>query len=96
MNKLIEVIERTTGLSPELQAKLLTSVVIILILWLLCRLIMRMVWRQTEDVRTRYIWRKILTYITIALGIILVGRMWVEGYVSVHSNGNRQLGGRGS
>ena len=83
MNKLIEVIERTTGLSPGLQAKLLASVAIILILWLLCRLIMRMVWQQTEDVRTRYIWRKTLTYITIALGIILVGHVWVKGFESL-------------
>lgn len=40
-------------------------------------------WRQTEDVRTRYIWRKILTYTTIALGIILVGHIWVEGFESL-------------
>ena len=80
MRDLIELIQRTTGLTPDAQAKLLISVSIILILWLLRALVMRVIWKRTQDVRARYIWRKTLTYIAFILGLILMVRVWVKGF----------------
>jgi small-conductance mechanosensitive channel len=83
MGNLAELIQKTTDLNPELQTKLMTSVVIVLLLWLIRTLIIRIIWRRTEDVRVRYIWRKTLTYIMVGLSIILVSRVWFKGIQSV-------------
>ena len=83
MTHLFGFIHETAGLIPDLQIKLLTSAVIILILWLIRTLVLRIVWRKTEDVRTRYVWRKTLTYTAVTFSIILVGLVWYTGFKSM-------------
>jgi len=80
MDILVKWIEKTLGLSPEIQIKIFTSLVIGLILWILHSLLMRITWRRTEDARIRYIWRKTSGYIIIFLGIFLAGRLWFKGF----------------
>ncbi len=83
MNKITDWIQTTLGLSPSLQAKLLDSFIIIILLWLTRTLIIRIVRRKTENVRTRYTWRKSATYIAGALGVLLIGRVWFTGFQSL-------------
>ena len=83
MTHLFGFIHETAGLIPDLQIKLLTSAVIILVLWLIRTLVLRIVWRKTEDVKTRYVWRKTLTYTAVTFSIILVGFVWYTGFQSM-------------
>jgi small-conductance mechanosensitive channel len=83
MDVLVKWIETTLELSPEIQIKIFTSLVIGLILWILHSLLMRITWRRTEDARIRYIWRKTSGYVVIFLGIFLVGRLWFKGFQSI-------------
>jgi len=83
MKSLIEWVQGTVGLSPEMQVKIFTSFIIVLVLWLLHFLIIRIVWRRTEDVRIRYSWQKTFGYIAVILGIFLVGRLWFKGFQSI-------------
>ena len=83
MINIVELIQKITGLSPEAQTKLLISGVIILILCLIRILVLRIIWRRTEEVRTRYLWKKTITYIVSVLGILLVGNVWVKAFGQV-------------
>jgi small-conductance mechanosensitive channel len=74
----MEWLQTSLRLSPELQAKLLGSLLIILGLWLLRLLITRFVSRRTEDVRAHYRWRKTIAYLAVVLGVVLVGLLWLE------------------
>src|SRR5260370_18488254 len=67
------------GLSPELQGKLLLTLVTIAVLWVLHRLALALMYRRVTDAWTRYRWRKGITYAALGLGIILVGRTWFVG-----------------
>ncbi|HKW40979.1 MAG TPA: mechanosensitive ion channel family protein [Gemmatimonadales bacterium] len=71
------------GLSPDLQAKLLATLVIVLGLWLLDRLVLALVYRRVTDPWSRYRWRKAITYIGTGLGVILVGRTWFVGIAAL-------------
>lgn len=82
MKSSIKISETLPGLTPEIQLNILVSVGIILILWLLRSLILRIVWKQTEEARSRYIWRKTLTYLAVILGIILVVPVWFKDFKS--------------
>lgn len=75
MKNLTDWIQKTLGLSPEVQIKIFASLIISLILWILYSLIIKIVWRRTENVRTRYSWRKSSGYVVIVLGVFLIGRL---------------------
>lgn len=83
MNILLDWMRNTADMSPELRTNLITSFVIIFFLWLFWMIAVRVVFRRTEDVRIRYRWRKILTYISVIFGIFIVGRVWFRGVQSI-------------
>ena len=64
----------------QFQRNLLLSFLIIFALavgrWLIIRLIHR---RYANNARMLYNWRKIIQYVSMVLGVILVGRLWLEG-----------------
>jgi len=83
MKNLMEWIQKALGLSPEVQIKIFASLVISLVLWILYSLIIKIVWRRTENVRSRYTWRKTSGYVVIILGVFLIGRLWFKGFQSI-------------
>lgn len=73
-------LQQRLGLSPGLQTHLFVSVVVIAGLWLLQRIVLALVYRRVTDPWTRYRWRKTTTYVFIVVGILVVGREWLEGF----------------
>ena len=67
------------GMSPELQMKMLATLIVVFGLWLLHRIALALVYRRVTDPWSRYRWRKGTTYAALALGAILVGRTWIPG-----------------
>ena len=79
----MEWLQNSLSLTPELQAKLLGSLLIILALWLFRLVITQLVSRRTEDVRVHYRWRKATAYVAVALGALLIGVLWLEDLQSM-------------
>jgi small-conductance mechanosensitive channel len=83
LNEAISELLRTylnLDLSPELQANIIGSLLILIILWIARWLVLRVVHRRFQkDTRVLYSWRKAIEYITVVLGIVLIGRLWLEG-----------------
>src|SRR2546430_9499561 len=74
------------GISPELQLRLLATLATMVGLWLVHRIALSLVYRRVRDPRSRYRWRKTLTYLVYAVGIVIVGRMWfawVESFTTI-------------
>src|SRR2546428_8475632 len=67
------------GLSPELETKLLISAISVAGLWALHRIVLSLAYRRVTDPWARYRWRKVVTYATLTVGIIVVGRTWFAG-----------------
>ena len=83
MDAITDWLNDTLGLEPETQAKLLLSLTIILTLGILRRVILRVVFQRTEDLKSRYRWTKSITYAVALLGILAVGRVWYHGISSL-------------
>ncbi|VAW33465.1 hypothetical protein MNBD_CHLOROFLEXI01-751, partial [hydrothermal vent metagenome] len=67
-------------LNNQFQRNLLFSFLIIMILWLVRWLAIRFLHRQYADnARLFYNGRKTIEYISVILGVLLVGRLWLEG-----------------
>jgi len=73
-------LQERLGLSPAVQMHLLVSVLAIAGLWLLQKIVLAVVYRRITDPWTRYRWRKGTTYAFIVIGILVVGRQWLEGF----------------
>jgi len=71
------------GLSPAVQSHLLVTIVVIAGLWLLERVVLAVVYRRFTDPWTRYRWRKSVTYLFLAIAVLVIGREWLEGFKSL-------------
>ncbi len=83
MNPVTNWLSETLGLSTVVQGRLASSLIVILLLWLMRRITLAVVWRQVEDVRVRYRWQKTTTYVAVPIGLFVVGRIWFEGMGSI-------------
>lgn len=75
-----DFLNETVGLSHTTQIKIIISIFIILVLWSVQILILRLVWRQTKNVKTRYNWKRSLSLIIPLAGLILVSAVWLPAF----------------
>jgi small-conductance mechanosensitive channel len=83
MTAIIDWLQTTMGLSPAALDRITASLVAILILWIVRRITLAVIWRRVDDVRVRYRWQKTTSYVVVPLGILIVGRIWFEGFSSI-------------
>jgi small-conductance mechanosensitive channel len=80
---MIDWLQTRLGLSPDLQTKLLATLGTVVGLWLMRRIVLAFVYRKVRDPWSRYRWRKGLTYLLAAVGVVIVGRMWFAGVTAL-------------
>lgn len=72
------------NLSPAVQTRLLNTLLIVLALILLRLVLLRVVnYRFRQDARALYSWRKGAEYFVVVLGVLFVGRLWLENVQSM-------------
>lgn len=71
------------GLAPETQAKLVVSLVAILVLIGARRALLSVVDRKVEDSSVRYRWAKTSSYVTFLVGLLVVGQVWFTALRSI-------------
>jgi len=72
-------LQQTLGLGPEMQRRLASSILTIVVLAALRWLTLALIRRRVKDVRVHYGWRKGITYGVVILGLLLVARVWFAG-----------------
>ncbi len=75
-----QFIENQIGIHQHNQIKILITFLVFIVLWVLRYIILRIVWKFTEDVRRRYAWRTALAYTFPFLGLLLIVSVWVEAF----------------
>jgi len=70
-------------MSPDLRDKLVMTALFLALFLLARQLALRTLNRTTDDPRALYQWRKTITYLTSALAILVVGRVWSTGFASL-------------
>ena len=83
MDQLGAELGEVLGLEASVVTRLLWTVAVILVLWVVRTAILRIAWRHTDEPRSRYAWRKAVTYITAFIGVVVVGRIWIGGIRSM-------------
>ena len=83
MNTLTRWIQSVTGLEVAVVNHILASLIIVGVLWGLQTLLIWLVNLRSKSPRTRYRWGKTVHYTAIALGLVLIVRVWLEGLPSL-------------
>ncbi len=66
-------------LSDDIRDRLLSTVIVLAVLLALRLLSVRVVQARVNDPSLRYKWQKGIGYVTLGLGLLLVGRVWSAG-----------------
>ena len=80
MNDIRQLIYDSVGISHENQTKIFVSFLFILFLWLFQLIVLRVVFRQTNNIKIRYHWKRTLSLIIPFIGIFLVGAIWLPAF----------------
>lgn len=75
-----DFLSSTFGLSNPTQHKIFLSLLVILFLWIVQLSILRIVWKQTKNIKIRYNWKRSLSLSIPLIGVILVGAAWVPAF----------------
>ena len=71
------------GVESEFVRDVLTTLLVLLGLWLLSKLILRFVLKRNLDLRKQYKWRKFTNYSITLIGLILLINIWFGGLRSI-------------
>ncbi|AEW20773.1 transporter, small conductance mechanosensitiveion channel MscS family protein [Tannerella forsythia KS16] len=66
------------GMDSDTQKKIIVSVVIILLVWLIRITILRFVWKSTNNHKSRYLWKRIMSFAAPTTVILLTGMVWAN------------------
>lgn len=83
MQKVKYWIETNLNLSATTQENILSSVVLLVSLWVISRLLLRVVSGRLTDIRKLYQWKKTTNYIVTGLGIVFLTNIWFDGFRSI-------------
>ena len=67
----------------SIQAKLIATVIASFSFFLFRRVILNIVARNTTDIKARYQWQKVTSYIVFIFIFIIIGQIWFEGIESI-------------
>ncbi|HSG42487.1 MAG TPA: mechanosensitive ion channel domain-containing protein [Anaerolineales bacterium] len=83
MQKSVLWLEHALNVDQSTIYKLLSTLLILFIGWIIYRLIHAAIINRIIDVDLRYQWHKATDYLFLVLGIFLIGRIWYEGMTAV-------------
>lgn len=77
------IIQSIPYINSPFMIKLIESIALIIIIWLIKILIVKLINKNISDVKTQYHWRKLINSVTLFIAIILIGRIWFKGAQSL-------------
>jgi small-conductance mechanosensitive channel len=77
------ILDTINTLIIETQVKLISTILLVLMIWLLRSIVLRVLFQRIKDDRNRGVSRQIVGYTAFFLGLVLIGRLWLEGFQSL-------------
>jgi small-conductance mechanosensitive channel len=78
MDEITNSLQDTFGINPVNQTKILYSFLILVVLGVIRFAILKIVWRLTEDPKSRYTWKRSVSFTVGILTVILIGGVWIR------------------
>jgi len=78
MDEIKGLLHDTLGITPVNQTKLLYSLLILIAFGILRFAVLKIVWRLTEDPKTRHTWKRTVSFILGFLALVIIGAVWIK------------------
>jgi small-conductance mechanosensitive channel len=79
----MQQIQKFIGIDTVFLDHIIVSILTIIAIWIVRRLIVKIIIDKIEDITLRYRWKKYLTYIFVIIGIIIIAPIWLGNFSSV-------------
>ncbi|MFC1669653.1 mechanosensitive ion channel family protein [Spirochaetota bacterium] len=83
MKDIYKFIKTITGLSPEVQYKIISSIIIILFIWILKKIIIKIFNNRKKNSKIQYRFKKTAGYFAATITILILGRVWFKGFSDI-------------
>ncbi len=83
MHHIFDILKEYTGLEDGSILNLFKTLGVFLLLFVVNKLVIQLIVKNTEDLFSRYKWRKTLDYLTFFIGLIIVGTIWIDEFKSL-------------
>ena len=83
MPNITERIQNFIANSPGISYQIILTLFAIFLIWLIRFVAIRIINRKLPEAKIQYKWRKNLTYASVFIGFLIVGRIWFEGLQSL-------------
>ncbi len=70
-------IEEILGIPPEVLGRVFISLLVLVVLWVIRRLVLRVVLRDPLDLKATYNWDRGSSYVFLLLAALIIGPIWV-------------------
>jgi len=71
------------GIKPEIQSKIIYSIIIIIITGILQSIILKAIHLRVKDIKNKYYWGNAIKYLLSILAFIIVAGIWIQEFRSV-------------
>lgn len=75
-----DFIHKYFEISPDMQIKIFTTIIIALILWSIYKILLRLFVSKLEDLKVRYQWKRLTLYILVGAGLLVLSRVWFGAF----------------
>jgi small-conductance mechanosensitive channel len=79
----MEQIQKVIGTDNVFLDHIIVTILTIIAIWVIRRLIKKIIIDKIEDITLRYRWKKYLTYIFVIIGILIIAPVWLGNFSSV-------------
>ena len=80
MEEITRFLNDDVGISPGNQTNLLFSILILIAFGLIRFAVLKIVWRLTEDPRSRYTWKRTVSFTVGFLTLVLIAGVWIDAF----------------
>lgn len=85
MSYIHQWLEDNLHISHSLENKILSTLFIVILLFLIQALTLKIAQEKVESHKARYIWQKAFGYITTFIAVILLGNIWINDIKSLQT-----------
>jgi len=78
-----ELIEKYLGISANLQSKIIISLIVISVLYLIKRAVIKVFIEKFAEASDQFKWSRYILYITVSLGCLILSRIWFGAFTEL-------------
>lgn len=83
MDKFTGWLHNLTNIEQDILWKIVITILVLASLKIIHMIILKVMWKNIEEPKKRYQWKKTLTYTLVFVGFLLLGRVWLQAFQSL-------------